>query len=420
VFTYLQGKSSSLLKLRLKKLLTALGSKEGRHTELISLYVPPDRQISDVMNNLRQEQSTATNIKSRTTKKNVLDALEKVMQQLRLFHTPPENGLVIFSGAIPQNGAGSEKIETYVLEPPEPISLYYYRCDQQFHLDPLTNMLTERDTYGIVVIDGNETTIATLRGRTLDIIERLTSGLPPKHRAGGQSQRRFERLREAEVNEYYKRIGRHLDDIFLSIPDLKGILVGGPGPTKEYFLNGEHFHYTLRDKVLQTVATSYTGENGVKEVVEKSSETLSEVRYFEEKKLLQAFLYELGHDTGLATYGEDEVRKALSAGMVKTLLLSEGFTERRVSLRCSNCQFTTEESVHLRDLQDFEGNVENCPNCQSPNYAIDAIQDVVEELAELAIQTGAEVEIISTQTEAGKELDSSFGGVAAILRYSFE
>jgi peptide chain release factor subunit 1 len=372
------------------------------------------------MNNLRQEQSTATNIKSRTTKKNVLDALEKVMQQLRLFRTPPENGLVIFSGAIPQNGAGSEKIETYVLEPPELISLYYYRCDQQFHLDPLTNMLAERDTYGIVVIDGNETTIATLRGRTLHIIERLTSGLPPKHRAGGQSQRRFERLREAEVNEYYKRIGRHLDDAFLSIPDLKGILVGGPGPTKDYFLKGEYFHYTLRDKVLQTVATSYTGENGVKEVVEKSSETLSEVRYLEEKKLLHTFLYELGHDTGLATYGEDEVRKALSTGMVKTLLLSEGFTERRVSLRCSNCQFITEESVHLSGLQDFEETVENCPKCKSPNFAIDAAQDVVEELAELANQTGAEVEIISTQTEAGKELDSGFGGVAAILRYSLE
>jgi len=41
-------------------------------------------------------------------------------------------------------------------------------------------------------------------------------------------------------------------------------------------------------------------------------------------------------------------------------------------------------------------------------------------LAELAGQTGAEVEIISTQTEAGKELDTGFGGIAAILRYSFE
>jgi peptide chain release factor subunit 1 len=416
----LRGKSSSLLKLRLKKLLTTLGSKEGRHTELISLYIPSDRQISDVMNNLRQEHSTATNIKSRSTKKNVTDAIEKVMQRLRLFRAPPENGLVIFSGAIPQNGVGSEKIETYVLEPPESISLYYYRCDQRFHLEPLNEMLAERETYGIVVIDGNEATIATLRGRTLDIIERLTSGLPPKHRAGGQSQRRFERLRETEVHEYYKRVGRHLNDFFLTISDLKGIIFGGPGPTKDYFLKGEHFHYTLREKVLLTVDTSYTGENGVKEVVEKSSETLGAVRYLEEKKLLQTFLYELGHDTGLATYGEDEVRKALSAGMVKKLLLSEGFTEHRVSLHCSNCQYTTEETVHSRKLQDFEDDVEKCPQCGSPNFSINTIQDVVEELAELAEQTGADVEIISTQTEAGKELNSGFGGIAAILRYRIE
>ena len=139
----LTEKKSSLLRFRLERVLKILDSKEGQHTELISLYIPPDRQISDVTNTLRQEHSTASNIKSKTTRKNVMEAIVKVIQRLKLFKQPPLNGLVLFCGAIPQNGAGSEKIEIYVIEPPEPVNLYYYRCDQNFHLDPLREMLKE-------------------------------------------------------------------------------------------------------------------------------------------------------------------------------------------------------------------------------------------------------------------------------------
>jgi peptide chain release factor subunit 1 len=374
------------------------------------------------MNMLRQEYGTASNIKSKSTKKNVVDAIEKVMQRLRLFKAPPENGLVIFCGAIPQNGVGSEKIETYVLEPPEPISLYYYRCDQRFHTEPLEEMLKEKDTYGIVTVDGNEATIATLRGRTLEIVKNITSGLPGKHDAGGQSQRRFERNREMEVNEYYKRVGGYINDIFLPIPDLKGIIFGGPGPTKEDFQKGEYTHYTLRDKALATVDTSYTGEYGVKETVSKSQEILREVRYFEEKKIVQGFLYEVGNDTGLATYGEDAVRNALTRGVVRSLLISEGFNDSRISLKCSNCDYVHEETVKNKSAQDFERELsgEQCPKCSYPSLKMSGVQDVIEELAELAEQTGADVEVISTQTEEGVELRSSFGGIAAILRYRLE
>ena len=87
-------------------------------------------------------------------------------------------------------------------------------------------MLKEKDTYGIVTVDGNEATIATLRGRTLEVVKSITSGLPGKHDAGGQSQRRFERNREQEVNEYYKRVGGYINDIFLPISDSKLIAQG--------------------------------------------------------------------------------------------------------------------------------------------------------------------------------------------------
>jgi len=175
-----------------------LASKEGRGTELITLYVPPGRRIHEVMANLREEYGTASNIKSRTTRKNVQDAIDRTTQRLKLFKEPPKNGLVIFCGAIPRDGPGTEKMETYVLEPPEPINVYFYRCDAKFHTEPLLAMITERDAFGVIVIDSQEATVGIVRGQRMEVLQEFTSGIPGKHRAGGQSARRFERIKSKQ------------------------------------------------------------------------------------------------------------------------------------------------------------------------------------------------------------------------------
>jgi len=409
----------SVARFRLKKALESLASKEGRGTELISLYIPPGRQISDVMNYLRQEYSTASNIKSAVTRKHVLDAITKVMQRLKLFKETPKNGLIMFCGAIPRGAPGSEEMELYVITPPEPINIYLYRCDNKFHIDPLQDMVKEKEVYGIMVIDGSGAAYATLRGQRLEIIKEITSGLPGKHRAGGQSARRFERLREVEVNEYYKRAGEYANKIFSSISGLSGIIIGGPGPTKSDFEEGEYLHYTLKKAILARVDTAYVGEQGVKEVVGKAPEILRNVRYVEEKNLVQQFLYELGHDTGLATYGENEVREALQKGVVKTLIISEGLDIVRAKIKCSNCNYAEEKTVKSVELSELKQSLigKPCPNCSIPALTLSEMKDLVDELAELGEQTGVNVEIISTETEEGQGLLNSFGGVAAILRF---
>ena len=236
---------------------------------------------------LKQEYGTASNIKSTTTRKNVQDAIVKVQQRLKLFRQIPENGLVIFCGAVPQNGPGSERIETYVIIPPEPIKVYLYRCDSRFHIEPLLELLREREAYGIILIDASEATFALLKGRRLEILQRITSGVPGKHRAGGQSARRFERLREMRLNEYYRRVGQHANELFLEMPDLKGIIIGGPGPTKQEFEKGDYLNYQLKQKILEVVDTAYVDEQGVKEIVEKAPEIMRRVRYVEEKEAMQ-------------------------------------------------------------------------------------------------------------------------------------
>jgi peptide chain release factor subunit 1 len=413
------AKKTSLELFRLKKTLATLSGKEGRGTELISLYVPPGKKISDAINNLRDEYGTASNIKSTTTRKNVMEAIVKVQQRLKLFKEPPENGLIIFCGAIPQNGAGSERIETYVIEPPEPIRVYLYRCDARFHTEYLQEMLREKETYGILLIDSAGATIATLQGRRLEIIQELTSGVPGKTRAGGQSARRYERLREMRLQEYFTRVGEHANQIFLPIENLKGIILAGPGPTKFDFEKGEYLNYMLKNKIIDTVDTAYVEEQGVKEVVEKAPEVMRKVRYIEERKIMQQFLYEVGHDTGKITYGEEDVRRALETGAVNVLLLSEGLEMTRVTIKCGACNHQEQHTVKNKALQQFEHGLtgKSCPKCNAASLTIAEKEDLIDDFARLAEYTSAQVEVISTETEEGQMLKNSFGGVAAILRF---
>ncbi|MBS7622962.1 peptide chain release factor aRF-1 [Candidatus Bathyarchaeota archaeon] len=411
--------SESVSRHRLKRTLETLASKEGRGTELISLYIPPERQIHEVMANLREEHGTASNIKSRTTRKNVQDAIERTIQRLKLFKRPPETGLVIFCGAIPQNGLGSERMETYVLVPPKAINVYFYRCDNRFHIEPLMEILRERESFGVIVIDNNEAAIAMLQGRRMEVLKELTSGVPGKHRAGGQSARRFERIREAAINDYFKRVGGHANSILGEIPDLKGIIIGGPGPTKNEFEQGEYLNYMLKNKIIATIDTSYVGRNGVKEIVEKSGEILRGVRYAEEKRLVQRFLYEVGHETGLAAYGENEVRRYLKDGLVDTLLLTERLNLAHVRIRCKNCGYTEDRLIDPRDNAKFdrETSQTQCQKCLNQSLTVEESRDLLDELVDEAERAGAKVEVISTDTDEGVMLKESFCGIAAILRY---
>ena len=62
---------------RFRKQLEQLRNKQSEDgsTCLVSLYVPPDRRLSDIVHDLTAEAGTADNIKSKKTRKNVVQAL---------------------------------------------------------------------------------------------------------------------------------------------------------------------------------------------------------------------------------------------------------------------------------------------------------------------------------------------------------
>lgn len=408
--------SAAHKKYEFKRTLEALREKHGRGTELISLYIPHDKQIHEVAAQLREEFGQASNIKSRVTRQNVQSAIESLLSRLKLIPRAPENGVVIFCGAV-DVGANKTELQTYIIEPPEPITSYKYHCDSSFLLTPLEDMLHEKKTFGLLVLDRREATVGLLRGKHIEPMAHLTSNVPGKQRKGGQSSHRFQQLRLIAINEFYTRIGNAASEVFLAVPqaDFEGVLIGGPSPTKEEFESGGYLHHEIQKKIIGLFDVAYTDESGLDELFDKVGDALSELDVFKEKKYMERFMKELVSDTGLASYGEEQVRKNLQMGSVDTLLLSDELRKVRLTIKCGNCGLE-EKKTFMKKPGEEEYQPGNCKNCGSGLKILESV-DIVDELSTIADQMGSDMVFISNDFEEGNQLLTAFGGIAAILRF---
>ena len=403
------AKPDALARYEFKRQIRELQSIKGRATELITLYIPAKKQIHDITSYLRNESSQSANIKSRTTKKNVTWAIDSIMGKLKNFKKVPENGLVFFVGHKAAGGDQTEAV-SYIIEPPEPITTFLYRCDSHFYIEAMEDMLTEKETLGLIVIDRSEATIGILNGKRLQVVKNIQSRIMGKHRQGGQSAQRFERLIEISAHEYYKKVAGIADDAFLPLEGLTGIVIGGPGATKNFFADKNYLHHELNKKILNTYDTGYTDEYGLKELLENASQALKDLDISKEKELMKRFMSELRkQDGGLAAYGEVEVYDALNAGAVDTLLVSEGVSRYRITYTCKECGVTGKTMTDLPDTV-------KCKKCPG-EVNIDEEADVIEELYIKAEGYGTTVELMSQDSEEGEMLMKAFNGLAAILRY---
>ncbi len=211
-----------------------------------------------------------------------------------------------------------------------------------------------------------------IEGKAIIPITSFTSVVPGKYKAGGQSAARFARVREGLAKDFFKKVGAAATDEFRKVEHLKGILVGGPGPTKDEFVKGSFLGTDIKEKIIGTVDIGYTGDEGLEETVAKGDDLLAQEEITEEKKIVKSFFETLGTNSDLATYGEEYVKHAIKLGAVKTLLISEKFDPKKA-----------------------------------------------EEIIESAENTGSEWYVISDETREGKQI-IDLGGIAAILRFAVQ
>jgi peptide chain release factor subunit 1 len=406
---------------KIRKTLEELTQHSGRGTELITVYIPKGQQLHEVMTQLREEQGTADNIKSDLTRTHVVDSLSKVLQRLKLYKKTPDKGLVVFCGALPREGGGppgSEIVKIYEIDPPKDLTTSLYRCDDHFHTDILKDMLQDDNIIGLLAIDAKDAGWGLLHGDKLEVLKQTGSGVAGKHRQGGQSAKRFQKLREMELQYYFNRVAEITREYFIDIYQVKGLIVSGPGPTKEEFVNKEYLEYRLQNNIIATIDASYSGAEGIREAFAKCSDILSNFRMVEEKKIIEKLFQEINTNSGLGSYGLKEVIEMLKNNVAGMIIISDDINMSRIEKTCKRCSNVEDELIEQgkRIARKTEMKSKACLECKAMDSEI-IDQDLIDYIALIASKTGTKVEVVSGKTEHGVML-GSLGNIAAILRYN--
>ena len=402
-------------RLRLKIALEELREMKGFGTELVTIIIPPDRQISDARTMLQNEHGQAANIKSKSTKKNVQGAIESAISTLNRFKTPGEHGIAVFVGAIIIGNNKTRMVNIVIDDPPQELLSFRYRCDSKFELTQLEDMLVDKKSYGLFVIDRAEAAYGIASGKRIHVQEHLVSNIMGKHRQGGQSAQRFERLIEEAAHNFFKRATEHACDYWLPLLDnIQAVIIGGPGATKDFVVKNEYFHHEITKKIAKTTFdVGYSNESGVRELVDNAGTLMGEIELDAERQLMNRFLEELIKTQPKATYGEMMIKKSLDMGAVDTLLVSEGMRKNSVTLQCKKC--SNQWTASLSKTEDLP----DCKKCEASGDSIIELESIslIDELTILASKGNSSISFISIDTEEGAQLLHGFGGLAAILRY---
>eukprot|EP00624_Nannochloropsis_granulata_P003043 evm.model.NODE_2531_length_39259_cov_31.881454.10 len=372
---------------------------------------------------LADEYGTATNIKSRTNRLSVLDAITSTQQRLKLYSKVPPNGLVMYCGTI-MTDEGKERRITIDFEPFKPINTSLYLCDNKFHTEALGELLEDDDKFGFIIMDGNGSLYGTLQGNTRTVLYKFSVDLPKKHGRGGQSAVRFARLRMEARHNYVRKVAELAVNYFITDnkPNVVGLIMAGSADFKTELQLSDLFDPRLLKVVIKTVDVSYGGENGFNQAIELAAETLGSVKLIQEKRLLQKYFDEISQDTGKYCFMVDDTLKGLELGAVETLIVWEGLETMRYVVRDNS---TGEEKVvHVGKEQYANGATGNNTHLRDAKTGrelevVDKIS-LVEWFADNYTKFGTQLEFVTNRSQEGNQFCKGFGGVGGLLRWKVD
>jgi len=403
---------------KIKKLIKSLELARGNGTSMISLIIPPKDQISRISKMLADEFGTASNIKSRVNRLSVLGAITSVQHRLKLYARVPPNGLVIYCGTIVTD-EGKEKKVNIDFEPFKPINTSLYLCDNKFHTEALTALLADDNKFGFIIMDGNGALFGTLQGNTREVLHKFTVELPKKHGRGGQSALRFARLRMEKRHNYVRKVAEVATQMFISNDKVvvSGLILAGSADFKTELSQSDMFDPRLQVKIIKMVDISYGGENGFNQAIELAAESLANVKFIQEKKLIGRYFDEISQDTGKYCFGVEDTLKALELGAVEILICWENLDIMRYVLKVPGTD--ANKILHLTPEQEKDKSQFTDKDSGTEMELLEN-QPLLEWLANNYKTFGATLEIITDKSQEGSQFVRGFGGIGGILRYKVD
>lgn len=299
-------------------------------------------------------------------------------------------------------------------------------------------MVEADETFGFVVVDGEQSLMARVgsNSATYSVIGRYSVNLPRKHRRGGQSSARFQRLREQARAAYARRLAEAVVSQFADPstgrPRVAGLVVGGAEMLRAAVL--ADLPPLWRSAVVAQSDLAYGGEVGLRALIERAAGALRRRELEDERAVLGAFLDHIACDTGRVCYGARETVAALAAGAVETLLLADNLPTLRVEETATS---TAGPRVLVGTLDEIAARRTPGAAATRPqrflDWALD--QDATRGSGGAGAGGGGgaggvgaggdalggcEVRIVSGMTVEGSMFARGFGGCAAILRWVAE
>ena len=254
--------------------------------------------------------------------------------------------------------------------------------DSSPYIRPLARIQDEWESFTLVLLDTHYAKIFSVSLGTVQQEQDLSKDIMNKHKKGGCSQARFQRLRKGAIHAFFKEIIEALDQ-----NAEKQIILAGPGQAKIQFNDMLPTH--LKKRIIDVIDVDIDDET---DLLQQSLRIVSEKEKEESHAAVQQLKEEILKD-GLAVYGIEDTLQAVKNGQVELLLIEKDYKEK--GYLCEHCQLVK------------TGKLKTCSVCGGPTSEV----DVLEEILEFAERTQADIEFT-----ADEEL-SLLGHVGALLRF---
>eukprot|EP00041_Stephanoeca_diplocostata_P007463 m.106095 g.106095 ORF g.106095 m.106095 type:complete len:222 (-) comp16889_c0_seq13:1228-1893(-) len=173
-----------------------------------------------------------------------------------------------------------------------------YRCDSKFHTEALAMQLAADKTFGFVVMDGSGFLLGSVCGQHRTVLSQTSVSLPKKHSRGGQSARRFARLRLESRHNYVRKVAEEVTRVFITnnTCNVHGLVLAGSADFKHVLNKSDLFDKRLQRVVVDVVDVAYGGTQGFQQAIVLATGALENVRYSQERCILAQYFTEIAKD----------------------------------------------------------------------------------------------------------------------------
>ncbi|CAI9270554.1 unnamed protein product [Lactuca saligna] len=271
------------------------------------------------------------------------------------------------------------------------------------------------ETFGFIVMDGNNTLFGTLSGDTKEVLHKYNDGLPMKHGRRGHSATRFARILMEKRHNYVRKTAELATQFYINPstnqPNVSGLILAGCADLTNDLSQSDLFDPRLKEKILNVVHVSYGGESGFNHAIYLSSEILGNVKFVRDMRLIEKYFEAINQYRG--TVGIDETLEALHLGAVETLLVWENLEINRYVLRNN----VSGEIVikYLNKEQETDGSNFR-DSVSDAELVVEENMSLIEWFVNEYGRFGCKIEFVTNKSNEGLCFCKGLDGVGGILR----